>query len=52
MIIPPVEGADFIYDSNLLQRLCPVGALFQLLYPFRGFDFTQWRKMAFPHWGE
>lgn len=49
MTIPPAEGTDFIHDPDLLQRLWPAGALFQPLYPFRGLDFTKWRKMAFPH---
>ena len=48
MTIPPAEGTDFIHDPDLLQRLWPAGALFQPLYPFRGLDFTKWRKMAFP----
>ena len=49
MTIPPAEGTDFIHDPDLLQRLWSAGALFQPLYPFRGLDFTKWRKMAFPH---
>ena len=49
MTIPPAEGTDFIHDPDLLQRLWLAGALFQPLYPFRGLDFTKWRKMAFPH---